>query len=308
MRFFDLHCDTLYKSTTQNIPLNSNSLEVLLNLKKDDHRLQCYAIWLPDDLTENKAEKLFDSAYLKIKNECRKHNIKLLSNYYDIRSDFESNQYSAFFTVENGSALNGKIENIERFANLGVKMITLTWNGQNSIGSGADISNSIGLTDFGRLAVREMERNRIIVDISHASKKLFYDVAALANRPFVASHSNSHRITPHRRNLTDEQFTTIVDRKGIVGINFHKDFLSSDSQKANKYDVVRHIEHFLSIGGENTVCIGSDFDGCDLPKDIENSNFLFELYEILLRENYKESLIRKIFYNNALNFFENFDN
>lgn len=307
MRVIDLHCDSLYKAVTQNIGLDSNSLDVKLDLKKNDKRLQCYAIWLPDNLSGNEAEKMFLYAAMLLKSECKRCNIELIQNGEDIVGCFK-NHYSALFTVENGSALNGKIENVKLFADMGVKMITLTWNCKNQIGDGAEVKAPKGITEFGKSAVAEMEKDNIIVDVSHASEKLFYDVAEIAKRPFVASHSNSKAVTDHNRNLTDEQFKIIANNGGIVGINFHKAFLADDPEKANKFDILKHIDRFLSLGGENNVCLGSDFDGCDLPNDINDSRFFDELYEIMLKGNYKESLINKIFYDNALKFFESFDN
>lgn len=308
MNLFDLHCDTLYKAVTQNLPLDDKSMQVSQILNKDSKRLQCYAIWIPDDFTPEKAEEIFYSANKKLYDECERLNIKLIGQNESISKCFKNNNYSALFTIENSTALNGKIENVEKFAKLGVKIITLTWNAANAVGDGADVSNSKGITDFGKRVVREMEHNGIVVDISHASDKLFYDVAEIANRPFIATHSNSRSVTNHRRNLTDEQFKIIKDRNGIVGINFHRDFLSDNPDSASKYDLLKHIDKFLSLGGENTVCIGTDFDGCSLPDDITGSESLAEIYEMLLIQNYKESVIRKIFYENALNFFENFDN
>ncbi|WP_294467314.1 dipeptidase [uncultured Ruminococcus sp.] len=308
MNLFDLHCDTLYKSVTQNLPLDDKSMQVSRITDKGSKRLQCYAIWIPDDYTPEKAEEIFYSAYKKLSDECKRLNIKLIGQNERISKCFKNNKYSALFTIENSTALNGKIENVKKFARLGVKIITLTWNASNAVGDGADVTNSQGITDFGKSVVQEMEHNGIVVDVSHASDKLFFDVAEIATQPFIATHSNSRSVTNHRRNLTNEQFKIIKERNGIVGINFHRDFLSDNPDSASKYDLLKHIDKFLSLGGENTVCIGTDFDGCNLPDDITGSESLAEIYEMLLKHNYKECIIRKIFYENALNFFENFDN
>lgn len=308
MNLIDLHCDTLYKAVTQNLPLDDKSMQVSQNLNENGKRLQCYAIWIPDDYTSDEAEQLFYSAYQKLSSECKRLKIKLIGQNESISERFKNNVNSALFTIENSTALNGKIENVEKFAKLSVKIITLTWNASNAVGDGADVSNSKGITGFGKSVVQEMERNGIVVDVSHASDRLIYDVAEIANKAFIATHSNSRSVTNHRRNLTDEQFEIIKDRNGIVGINFHRDFLSDNPDTSSKYDLLKHIYKFLSLGGENTICIGTDFDGCNLPDDITGSESLTEIYEMLLKHNYKESLIRKIFYENALNFFENFDN
>ncbi len=308
MDIFDLHCDTLYRAITENKSLNSQEMEVRLNDDTKRHKLQCYAIWIPDDLSGDEAERLFFKASDKIVRECEKHHIALITSGKALNKLFRQKKNSAFFTIENGKALNGKIENVAKFAFLGVRMMTLTWNEHNKIGDGAMVEKPAGLTAFGKEVIREMETNHMVVDISHASHALFDDVAAAASRPFVASHSNSFSVTAHPRNLTDEQFGIIRDRGGLVGINFHNAFLNHNPQQASVTDIIRHIDYFLALGGENTLCFGSDFDGGVLPSDFCDSRVYDTIYEILLQNHYKESLIRKIFCENALNFFENFDN
>lgn len=306
MKLIDLHCDTLYKSVTQNLPLDDISYETKI-ASKCDNRIQCYAIWLPDDLDGDSAEKLFFTAAKRLKNECERCKIKLINSFTEIRSEFYNKPNNAVFTVENGLALNGKLENIRKFAQLGVRIMTLTWNSHNHIGDGAGVENPKGITSFGKQAVTEMEKNGIIIDVSHASDKLFFDVAEITTRPFVATHSDSRAVTPHKRNLTNEQFNIIKANKGLAGLNFHKDFLNSNPDNASIYDVLRHAEYFLSLGGEDILAIGSDFDGCCLPNDISGSECMDDLFELFLKHNYPESLVNKIFYENALNFFENFD-
>jgi membrane dipeptidase len=308
MKLIDLHCDTLYKSVVNNIPLDDKAMEVDLNQTDFTNILQCFAIWLPDDLSGEKAKNLFFKAATCLKAECDRCKINLLSSFSSLEDAFINNQRSAFFTVENGKALNSKIENVKKFAELGVKMMTLTWNMHNEIGDGAGVENPKGITDFGKNVISAMEENNIVVDISHASDELFYDVAELATKPFVASHSNSRKITAHKRNLTDEQFKIICDNGGIVGLNFHNAFLNNTPEKANMYDIIKHTEHFLSLGGENVISIGSDFDGGTLPYDISGSRSLSKIYELFLQHNYQESLVDKIFFKNSLKFFENFDN
>ncbi len=308
MRVVDLHCDTLFKSVIQNLPLDDDSHEVQLDTSPGSRKLQCYAIWLPDDFSGEQAELTVFQAAEKLKNECRRLDIHLLSIGENPKNAFENFSNSAYLTIENGLALNGNIENISRFAYLGVRMMTLTWNAHNAIGDGADVVNANGLTAFGRVVLPELDRNGIIVDISHASEKLFYDVLEHTSLPFVASHSNAFSVTKHRRNLKDEQIKYIIERKGLFGLNFHNAFLNADPEQACVDDILRHAEHFLSLGGEDCLCFGSDFDGGTLPHDIQNSRIYDKLYEGFLQLHYKETLIHKIFFENTLNFFENFDN
>ncbi|MCH5296492.1 MAG: membrane dipeptidase [Ruminococcus sp.] len=306
MKLIDLHCDTLYKSVTQNMNLDNSSYETKL-AKKGDNKLQCYAIWLPDDLDGDSAEKLFFTAAERLKSECIRCNINLMNSGRNLNTNFFTSENNAFFTVENGLALNGKLENVKRFSELGVKIMTLTWNAHNYIGDGSTVKNPKGITPFGKQAIKEMEKYGIVIDVSHASDALFYDVSKLSQKPFIATHSDSRTVTPHKRNLTDEQFKIIKEKKGLVGLNFHNAFLNSDPNKASITDILRHAEHFLSLGGENILAIGSDFDGCSLPNDIKGSESMSVLFELFLKHNYNESLVNKIFYENALKFFENFD-
>ena len=308
MRLVDLHCDTLYKAVKNQISINDKSLDV--SICRDgvfSNKLQCYAIWIPDNYNGDSAEKLFLAAHKKLNDECRKNNIYLINKTEKLKDKFYSHEHTAFFTVENSTALNGKIDNVKKFADMGVRMMTLTWNAHNDVGDGADVAEPYGITEFGKKVLCEMEKYGIAVDISHASDKLFYDVAELTLKPFAASHSNSRKITNHRRNLTDEQFKIIIDRNGLVGINFNRDFLSEKPESASKYDILRHVDHFLSLGGESCICFGSDFDGCYLPDDIEGSRTMYDIYNMFLAHNYPESTVNGIFFKNALKFFENFD-
>lgn len=306
MKLIDLHCDALYKSVTRNLSLDDISFETK-PVTDGNNKLECYAIWLPDNLSGEDAEKLFLKSSEQIRSDCAKCNIKLLRSGKKIRSDFFRSANNAFFTVENGLALNGKIDNVKLFSELGVKIMTLTWNEHNLIGDGANVKEPVGITPFGKQVISEMEKYGIIIDVSHASDKLFYDVAELTKRPFIATHSDSRIVTPHMRNLTDDQFKIIKNRNGIVGLNFHNAFLNSHPHKASMYDILRHADYFLSLGGEDVIALGSDFDGCTLPYDMKGSESMAELFELFLKHQYSESLVNKIFYENALKFFENFD-
>ena len=159
MNFFDLHCDTLYKAVTEKSELDNPSYEVKLNNDSKSHRLQCYAIWLPDTLDGNAAEKLFFKSADYMKSECNRLGIELLGIGEFTYNAFSKYRNSAFFTVENGKALNGRIENVKRFAELGVRIMTLTWNEMNEIGSGVLSEDKCGLTDFGKLAVADTDYN-----------------------------------------------------------------------------------------------------------------------------------------------------
>lgn len=328
MQFFDLHCDTLYRAVTENKTLNENFYNADKNNfsagalfdgdilppfqlsfdrgKKYRPWVQCMAVWIPDDVTDEYAEKLFDKACCKLKSECKIHDISVCNNFSDLKSVAENRNHGVIFTLENGRLIK-KLEDVKRIKSRGVKMITLTWNALNSLGSGVKSEKDTGLTEFGKNVVKEMNRLGIAVDVSHGSDKLFYDVAEISTAPIAASHSNSREIAGNPRNITDEQFKIVCKKGGVVGLNFCRNFLNKNPQKASMDDILKHAEHFLGLGGENHLCIGSDFDGTDMPQGIKGIESIENLYEHFLKHNYKEKLLSKLFFENAYNFFENFD-
>lgn len=289
MKYFDLHCDTLYELVTKNKNINKNDLHISLekcsNLEK---YFQCFAIWIPDDLRGQEALTFFDS--------CRK-------KFLDICDNCFQKNLIPILTVEGGAVLGGNLDNIEYLKKSGVKILTLTWNGTCEIGDGSGVKNARGLSDFGKKVVKKLENYDIIIDVSHASKQLFYDVAEISEKPFIATHSNSYKICPHRRNLDDNQFNIIKQAEGIVGITFCKDFLKADPNNITFDDIRRHIDHFLDLGGENTISFGSDFDGAVAPECIDSIEKISNLYEYMCKKNYKEKFLKKLFFENAYSFF-----
>ena len=304
MKLFDLHCDTLYRAYTENSTLFNDEFHISFHKTKNiQPYIQCLAVWIPDEYRGENAVRLFHSCVGTLKNQIAGTNIVWCKNFADMEN-VKEHQSGVILTVESGAALGGDIKNIKRFAEIGVKMMTLTWNGTNELGDGVGVTeNNQGLSRFGRECVRELEQNHIIVDISHASEKMFYDVAAISKKPFVASHSNVKAVCDHPRNLTNEQFEIIKQKGGIVGMNFCRDFLNKNLTNAKMYDIIRIVEHFLSLGGEKTVALGGDFGGADIPSDMTGLESMSELYELFLK-NYSENIVNDIFFNNAYHFFK----
>ena len=308
MRYFDLHCDTMTECSLRSIPLRQNELHVNLEKAKSlDTFVQCYAVWIPDDLRGEEAFERFCQVAKTFREEIGKNSDLLMQcgKSGDLQAAEEKRLHGAVLTVENGAALGGKLENIAAWKELGVKMCTLTWNGENELGRGVRASGTGGLTDFGKEAIREFENAGIIVDISHASPELFWDVVHTAKKPLVASHSNAQALCKHPRNLTDEQFTAVKASGGLVGINFFTAFLHDEPEQASMEDILQHTEYFLSLGGEDVLAMGGDMDGSSMPKDLADGlGGVPRLYELFLRHNYSETLLDKLFYGNAARFFQ----
>ncbi len=309
MRYFDLHCDTMTECCVKDKHIDKNDLHIDCQRAAEfDTYIQCYAVWIPDNLRGGAAFHRFQQVAERFSEEILHHE-QTMYQYRTLEDLAHSDsRHCAVLTVENAAALGGRLENIAEFAQFGVKLCSLTWNGENELGRGVRAPGNGGITPFGRQVVRELEKNRIVVDLSHASPELFYDVASISERPIVATHSNAKKVCRHARNLTDEQFDIIRLSGGLVGLNLYKGFLNDEPDRAAVTDVLRHAEHFLSLGGENTLAIGADLDGGE-KNDFVVSGLeeVPELMEMFLRHNYSEMLVDKIFFKNADDFFKKKD-
>jgi membrane dipeptidase len=187
-----------------------------------------------------------------------------------------------------------------------VAYLTLMWGGKSIIGGSHDTDE--GLTDFGRAVVKRCFELGIVPDISHASARSADEILTLAEaagRPVMASHSNAHAVYGHSRNLRDEHFKRLIALDGIAGINLCAHHVKDCSEVYTRpEDLLPHIEHFLALGGENHVCIGGDLDGASLPAGMTNVADVAILADRMKDKGYDDTLIRRIFGENALHFIE----
>lgn len=300
MEVFDFHCDTLYESIKRNLPLDMGFFEFnVRDMKSCVKWHQCMAVWTPDNREELPIDfqnrpliDYFVACAEKLHSECKRLSIPF---------NDKSKNKSLHLTVENSSILDDNIENIEILKKYGVKVATLTWNEHNQIGDGVLVENPKGATSFGKKVINEYIKNNIAFDISHTSDELFYDIASSNPKFILATHSNSRSLCKHKRNITDEQFNYIKSKDGIVGLNFHKYFLTDD-RKASIKDILNHAYHFLSLGGEDNLCIGSDMDGADMVNGFNSSKDFYKLYNSFIENNFKKSLVDKIFFENGMKF------
>ncbi|HUW41344.1 MAG TPA: dipeptidase [Rectinemataceae bacterium] len=162
--------------------------------------------------------------------------------------------------IEGGESIEGDLALLRGFYRLGVRLMTLTHNRRNALGRGVRTEGSDGLSEFGRSCVREMERLGMIVDASHLSDAAFDDLAAAAERPFVASHSNARAVHPDLRNLDDARIEAVARSGGVVGLTFVPYFVAPKGE-ANLERFCGHIDRVVEVGGIDCAALGSDFDG-----------------------------------------------
>jgi membrane dipeptidase len=307
IKVIDLHCDTMFECHRRGVGLNDEKLAISLGKRPEGmHICQAMAVFMPDELRGQAAEDFFESVRRHYEGQLQQYRdtISPIRDVNTIDDALDEFPWATILTVEGGSALAGKLRNIRKLYDHGVRVMTLTWNAANEIAGGC--ATTEGFTAFGREAIREMERLGMVVDVSHLSDKGFSELCDLATRPFIATHSNARAVCNHRRNLTDEMFGEIRDRGGLVGLNYYNDFIVEEGASASIDDVLRHIHHFLDRGGEDTLALGSDFDGADIPPYLDSLEKIAVLFEAMEKSGISADVVEKIRYGNALRFFKGY--
>lgn len=300
MRFFDLHCDTIGECSNNNLSLRRNCLHIDLERAKEiGEYTQVFAIWIPDEFRGNKAIQYFDKTTDYFYKELEE-NRDLISLY----TEKEKTNVKAILAVEGASACGGTLKGLHHLYSRGVRIVTLTWNAKNEIGSGAFSDG--GLTDFGKEFIKEAESLGIVLDVSHLNRQSFFEFADVSKKPFVASHSNADIVNNKygkKRNLTTEQIQIIKERNGLIGLNFCRDFIEDENAQGVEA-VYRQIEFFLSMGCGDVLSFGSDYDGCPVHEDLDGIQTVPDLYSSLKNKGLDESILNKIFFENAFKFFK----
>jgi len=306
----DTHCDTPM-FFPQGVNFGCRDPKILVDLHKmteghQDATIMVAYLPQPTDHPTVFADNIFD----QIETIVNQHNsfIALAYSPDDLWRNKQLGKKSIMLGIENGHALDGKIENLLHFAERGIVYMTLCHNGDNDICDSARGSQTHGgLSTFGREVVREMNRLGIMVDLSHAHEKSFYDALELSETPIVCSHSSCRALCDHPRNLTDDQMRALAAKGGVMQVTLYHGFLkatvpdgSSSGNTATIDDALRHLEHAIDVMGIDHVGLGTDFDGdggiCGLASSSELLNFTRQL----LARGYSESDIQKIWGGNFL--------
>ena len=226
----------------------------------------------------------------------------------DVQNARNTGKIATMLSVEGGDVLEGDLHILRLWHRLGLRMFGLCWSRINEICACCLEQEDTGLTDFGREVVRECDRLGIIIDLSHASDRTFWQTAELSMHGPCASHSCARALCPDQnRDLTDEMLAELGRRGGYVGVNFCHDFLVGggypDDHLATLDDVVRHIEHMCEFAGAQCVGLGSDFDGIGrVPVGLEDCSKLPAIAEALLRRGWKEADVRGVMGENFLRY------
>lgn len=304
----DAHCDPLTALDKQDRRLGQMCDRGHLDLPRlslGGVNIQFMAAFISDQYRENplsRAMEVFDTFYREMED-----NFELVEPVYtfaDINRIISLKKVAALLTVEGGRALCGRMEVLRMFYRLGVRSVTLTWNGRNELGDGVLESGSGGgLTRFGIEVVKEMNSLGMLIDVSHLSESGFWDVVGVTEKPFVASHSNCRAICDHPRNLKDDQIKALAEAGGVMGLCFYPVFLSSGEATLDTF--LDHAEHLAQLAGVGCMGIGSDFDGIDstIP-EINDVTRLPLVTEGLLKRGFSDQDVQKILGGNFLRVLE----
>ena len=309
MPLVDMHTDALY----EHIKGRKNILEKSDKGHLDIPRMreagvtgQLFAIWVsPTDLQPGEFQPfvlkgcdVFDEVCAKAADD-----IAPARTPDEFRRVVESGRTAAVLAVEGGHAVQGLLDNLDLFFERGVRALTITWCNSNELGdsSGDEKKPHGGLSDLGREAIRWMNRIGMIVDVSHADEKTFYDIISVADKPVIASHSGVKARRDFNRNLTDDQIKELARNGGVLGAVFLPYFLTDDHENATIEDLLSHIDHVCQLVGPDHVGLGSDFDGYGgALKGLEDVTRLPEVEAGLRKRGYPEEGIRKILGDNFL--------
>ena len=302
-RVFDGHCDTPIELWLQNQPLLENTLAVsLARAQRLGTWAQFFAFctaWVEAKLPR---PEIFARAldYFDAQLRENEDKITLCRTVSEAETAMQAGKCAAFLAIEGAEAVREDEGLLERAYEMGVRMISLVWNLPNSLA--APCGSDEGLTEKGRHFFKRAQALGMLVDVSHVSEKGFWDMIELAEKPVLASHSNSFSVCPHPRNLEDWQLREIADRGGIVGLNFYNAFLREDGAEATPDDVLRHVDHMLNVAGEGILALGSDYDGSDVPRWLDPCDKVADLHALLVRE-FGAAIAERILHGNAEFFF-----
>ena len=311
----DTHCDTPM-FFPQGIHFNHRDSKILVDLHKMNEGRQDATImvaYLPQpkigetfsslvDFDVQGPLEYADLIFDKIEEitEANRKYISIARTPGDLYEDKRNGRKSIMLGIENGIALNGQLQNLQHFAQRGVVYITLCHNGDNEICDSAKGCNTHGgVSRFGEQVIREMNRLGIMVDMSHAAEKSFYDALEISSMPIVCSHSSSRALCDHPRNLTDDQMRALAAKGGVAQTTLYPGFLKKDGE-ATIIDAIEHLEHAIKIMGIDHVGLGTDFDGDGGVKGLADSSELINFTRQLLARRYSERDIQKIWGGNFL--------
>lgn len=274
-----------------------------------------YHLPLPE-LIDHKAAMhiaMAEAAHLRWMERSSAGQFKVCTSGAEIRATIAKGAIAAVMHMEGAEAIDPALDALYVWHAAGLRSLGPVWSRPTVFGHGVpfkfpgDPDTGPGLTAAGKSLVRACDDLGVLLDLSHLNEKGFDDIARLSSQPLMATHSNAHVVTQSTRNLTDRQLHMIAESRGMVGLNFATVFLRPDGRKSPDMTwdpVMRHLDHLLSILGEDCLGFGSDFDGATVPVGIGDVTGVQNLAAAMLEHGFGEDLVRRIASENWLSFLD----
>jgi len=224
----------------------------------------------------------------------------------EVRQAFADSAFGSVVMFEGADPISWSLKELRVFYEAGLRCLAPTWSRSTIFAHGVSFGDSLpdtGLTDIGRRLIAECNRLGIILDTSHINPAGFWDMIRESTQPIIASHSNVKAVSPHVRNLDDDQVRAIAEKGGTIGINFANIFLKPDMARGNDVPVeviVRHFDHIVNLVGDEHVSFGTDFDGTDVPDVVKDATGLPVVLRALRARGYSEASLERICNGNFL--------
>lgn len=313
MKIFDGHADILHDIALKRKLGYENIFEKFHSekFKKGEVMGGIFAAWLNDSYKEEEWEKemiyMITSSMFEINNN--KNLFHIIKNKGDFEKGLKSDKFNVLLGVEGLKAIGKNLDWLDMLYNLGFRHATLTWNEKNLLASGAKSDEDTGLSPLGEDVVKKMNSLGMIVDVSHASEKTFWDIVNTTSKPIIASHSNAKTLCNHVRNLSDEQIKAIANLNGVIGVVACNSFINPVENEADLNGFVDHIDYMVKIAGINHVGLGFDF--CEYlpnpqglpysnPKNLNGASEAQNVIKELKKRGYSQEEIEKIAYKNFM--------
>ncbi|MGZ0052536.1 dipeptidase [Brevibacillus gelatini] len=303
MPIIDLHCDALWKIWEQKGNLSFTDSEKLDVNRKRLHeggvKVQSYAIYTPTDLpSDSRFQCALEQIHYFYAEVLDKHpEMKQIRDWSDL-DRLQDGEIGALLTLEGVEPIGNDLKKLHILYQLGVRSVGLTWNFANLAADGALEERNGGLTAFGKEIIQFLNERKMLTDVSHLGERSFWETLELAKYP-IASHSNARAVCDNPRNLTDEQAKALFAKGANVHVVYCTMFIN-DTTPTTIDDLLRHIDHFCSLGGVRHIGLGSDFDGITTKVvGLEHAGMSQNLINELLKR-YKEEEVRGFAYENFL--------
>ena len=308
MYVVDSHCDSIQQVAARNHPLVNP-----YNFSQKYKQLQMCAMFCswPNETPKEcykRATRYMGLFSVAMDNESDK--IVKVKTYADVEKAFAENKHAALLTIEGGTGIMGDPKIFREFYNFGVRVFGLAWLHNDLAKSNRLVEGEedTGLSPLGREIITLGNELGTIFDVSHLSDKAFWDVIEIAEKPVIATHSNFREICPHSRNLTKDMAKALIDKGGVIGLNFYPKFISENPEDHTIAGLFKHLDYCLENFGEDNIGFGGDIDGTTgrFPRDLDLTRSIHDQLIEFLQAHYSESIVEKVAGDNYLNFLKKY--